>query len=679
MQLFYQKKYSLYVILVVLCFYTSAFSQDEAVKCGSSENKEAIKNLEKGTDKKKYKKEERYKFLEKAMELDPDYIEAVFAYIQERILTIKYEKTKYKVIDEYLLKVIEKCPDFHAEPYYYLGFSYYEQEKYSECITYLEKFIKFKADDEKKYGKDYPALEEQSKEIIKYAKIYRDLDELKKNPVPFDPQLVEGVCTQNSEYLPIISPDDEMILFTRRVPQNSKNTVYQSDKEVEIFSFSKRGTNGKFDKGSAMPDPYNKNSNEGGATVSIDNKKLFYTICKDEGGEQLNCDIYYSELVGGTWTEIKKVDGINDPVYFDSQPTLSADGKSLYFASDRKGGLGGIDIYKTTRDVTGNWAPPVNLGPKINTEGHDKSPFMHSDSETLYFSSDGQPGFGGFDIFYVRKDEKGEWLTPKNIGYPINSEADDLGFFVSTDGHYGYFASNQSAKVKGKVVGGWDIYSFELYKEARPSAVAFIKGEMKDEKGAALKNATVEIKSAKSKEKTEAIVDTTTGEFIAIVNMKKKEDFVVTVKKEGYAFNSSLVSIKEENAVKEPTKINFESKPVEVGKAYTLNNIYFNSNSSKLKEESIAVIEEFVAYLKDNPTIKIEVHGHTDNVGDEASNISLSTDRAFSVFELLQEKGIPKGRLVAFKGFGKAKPVTTNDTEVGRAKNRRTEFVVLEK
>jgi outer membrane protein OmpA-like peptidoglycan-associated protein len=647
------------------------------------DDKEAIKNYENGIDKKKYKKEERLAFLEKALEIEPEYPAANFAYAQEKIVTIKLRGGTYDPIIPYMQKVVEKCPKLHSDPYYYLGFAYYEKENYPETIKYLEQFVNFNDDDDTKFAKDYDEKLAQSKELIKYSKIYKNIADLRNNPVPFDPNPINDVCTEQDEYLPIISPDNNLILFTRRLPFTSKNQTpgMSSDKLIEVFSVSKRISENKFEVGGPMPTPpFNKNENEGGATISIDNKHLFYTICKDEGGAQMNCDVYYSDLVDGKWTEVQKVEGVNDKVDWDSQPSIAADGKSLYFGSDRKGGYGGIDIYKSVRDETGKWSPPENLGPTINTSGNDKTPFIHSDSETLYFSSDGQPGFGGYDIFYSKKDDDGKWREPKNIGYPINTEADDLGFFAGLDGKYGYFASNKREKVKGRSKGGWDIYSFELYKEARPEEVRFVKGTLKTETGEALTGAKVEIKSSESKKETDVVVDTSTGEYAAIVNIRKKEDFILTVKKDGYAFNSQVVSVKNDTmSAMKPVKIDFEVKPIEVGKNYILNNIYYATNSAELKKESMIVIEEFVQFLKDNPTIKIEIHGFTDNVGSDESNIQLSNERAFTVYDKLQSRGIDKSRLAEYKGFGKANPIASNDTEAGRAKNRRTEFVIIEK
>lgn len=662
----------LYFLLV--SFVTIA--QDET-KCQEPDNKRAEKLYKQGLDK-KFKKEERLAFLKQAMELEPDYVDANFAYAQERIKTLIYENAKFKQTEPYFKKVIEICPKYHSDPYYYLGFIYYEEENWEESAKYLKEYLNFKDDDEKKFNKNYDAFLYQAKQMMRYAKFY---NEIFKNPVPFDPHPVSGISTERDEYLPIISADDEMMLFTRKQPFVDKNALVASDKEQELFSYSKRDpVTGTFEKGKRMPHPFNKNGSEGGATISIDNKHLFFTTCKDEGGPQVNCDIYYSDFKAGEWTEAKKVEGINDPMYWDSQPSLASDGKTLYFCSDRKGGRGGVDLYKTVKNVaTGIWSTPENLGPIINTSGNEMSPFVHSDFQTLYFSSDGHPGVGGNDIFIARKGEDDKWTEPKNIGVPINTTADDLGFFVSTDGHLGYFASNLPSRAKGKSVGGYDIFSFELYQEVRPDAVTFLKGKVEDKGNGGNKAFNVEVKDAANKKITEAMIDTSTGEYMAVVNTKVKNDLIITVKKENYAFTSQLIS-KDSLVNSKPLKVsNMEADTIKIGQNYTLNNIYYRTNSADLDPRSLIVIDEFVEFLNANPTLKIEVYGHTDSQGDDKLNLALSTDRAFTVRDLLLTKGVDKKRLLEFKGFGASQPVGDNNTAEGRAKNRRTEFVIAEK
>ncbi|MCW3102084.1 MAG: outer membrane protein/peptidoglycan-associated protein [Bacteroidetes bacterium] len=654
----------------------SSSGQDEA-KCQEIDNKKAVKAYEQGIDKKN-KKEERLAYLKQALELEPDYVDANYAYAMERIKTLIYADQSFKPTEPYFKKVIEICPKYHSNPYYFLGFIYYEEEKWEESAKYLKEFLNFKSDNDKAFDEEYTAYLKQGKEMLKYAKLY---GEILLHPVPFEPYPVENISTERSEYLGMIAADDETMYFIRRMPYVSKDQLGESDKEVELFSYSKRDkASGKFNKGSRMPYPFNKSLNQGSATLSIDNKHMYFASGNNEGGDQINIDIYYSDLVNGEWTEPQKVPGINDPVYWDSQPTLASDGVTLYFASDRPGGMGGTDIYKTIKDPkTGAWSKPQNLGRTINTPYAERTPFMHSDFETMYFASDGQPGVGGLDIFYSRLDSAGKWTEPKNIGVPINTKGDDFGLFVSTDGHLAYFASNEPSRTKGRSVGKDDLFYFELYKEARPQGVSLFTTKIEDKSNAEKKNFTVEVTDAVTKKVTAGMVDSLTGDVVVAVNTKSKNDLIVTAKKDGYAFSSQLISKDSLNSSKPKKLAPIVVDTIAIGKTYALNDIYYKTNSATLDPRSSIVIEEFVKFLKANPTIKIEIHGHTDNVGKPEANLALSTDRAFTVRDILVENGIDEKRLLNFKGFGSSKPIADNSTEAGRAKNRRTEFVIVGK
>lgn len=667
----------------LLLFSVTLLAQDDEDNakpkyCVEIDNKKAIKLYEKALDKKKYKKPERVAFLKECLAEEPDFAEANFKMAKEIIVHFNLENKSIAPAIPYLYKAIASCPQIHSEAYYYIGLNYYEETKNDSAIKYLQQFIKFKDDDDKKFTREYDMEMYNSKEMIKSAK---KESELKKKIVPFNPKVVTGVSTKTDEYLAYISPDDKICFFTRKVPLKSMNTVKQLDGEKELFMSATRDNTGVFNSGTQMSPPFNTtDDNQGGCTISIDNSVLYFAMSRFEGGNQPNCDIYFSKNENDNWTDIKKIGAnVNHPVYWDSQPTLSADGNSLYFASDRPGGFGGIDIYVTKKDPkTGVWGVPLNAGKRINTAGNEKTPFIHSDSETLYFSSDGHYGFGGMDIFYIRKNEKGEWLEAENIGYPINTEADDVGFFVSTDSKTGYFFSYNEGKMQGKGIGKYDLYSFELYKEARPNETTFLTGEMKDKTGNKIEGAKVEITNTVTKEKTLAVVDSTKGTFMVAVNLKKKDDLLLTVKKDDYAFTSKIVSVKEASFDNQPKLVKIEVNEATAGNSFVINNLYYNTNSADLKMESFIVLEAFAEYLKENNSITIEIQGHTDNVGVASANEALSANRAYTVKAFLEEKGVDGKRITA-KGFGPNKPIADNITEEGKAKNRRTEFLIVGK
>ena len=596
---------------------------------------------------------------------------------QEIIVHCKLENKAFTPAVPFLYRVIRNCPELHSNPYYYIGFDYYERMKNDSAIKYLTKFLEFKSDDSKKFDKDFEAEMYQAKEMIKYAK---KENELKKKTVPFNPIVVKNISTKYDEYLAYISPDDQNCYFVRKEPVNSKNEIAQTDKEQEVFMIAIRDKNGAFDEGSYMPPPFNvTEDNQGGCSITVDNKHLFFAMMKFEGGNQPNCDVYVSNMIDGEWKPYKKVANINDPVYWDSQPSVSADGNVLYFASDRPGGYGGTDIYVSYRDTkTGQWGVPQNLGPKINTRGNERTPFIHSDSETLYFSSDGQFGFGGFDIFYTKKDEKGEWKEPENIGSPINTKQDELGLVVSSNAHHAYFCAYTEGALARVGVGRYDLFMFELYQDARPNEVAIIKGEIKDDKGNPVSgNATVEITHQDSKTKTFAVIDSVSGEFAAAVNLKKKGDYLVSINKDGYSFNSQIINMDSKvSFANPPPAIILKTDTLKEGKSFVINNLYYKTNSAEIEEQSKLVLKKFAEYLKENANIKIEIRGHTDNVGNPKDNEALSLNRAFSVKEFLQKEGID-GKRINAKGFGSSAPIASNTSESGRSKNRRTEFYIV--
>jgi len=352
-------------------------------------------------------------------------------------------------------------------------------------------------------------------------------------------------------------------------------------------------------------------------------------------------------------------------------PSITADGQELYFVSNRPGGIGGYDIYKSIRDQNGEWSEPINLGRPINTPGDEKSPFIHTDTRTLYFSSNGHPGIGGYDIFYVKLNDNDDksYLKVKNIGFPINTENDEVGFVVSLDGRYGYFASNN---IKNQSIGGMDFYYFDLHPDAKPEEVLLVKGNLKSQDTTQSVKATIQIKSMESKKVSFIPVDDE-GDYAA--TLLKNEDYLLTIKGEDIVYQSTYISARD-SLEASIIELEMEVQPIELGMHYRLHNIYFAFNSADILPSSQKVLDEFIIFLNDHPTMKISIEGHTDYIGSDDFNLILSEKRARAVYDYLVINGINKNRL-EYKGFGKQRPIATNDTEEGRAMNRRTEFVIL--
>ena len=579
--------------------------------------------------------------------------------------------------EELFAKALEFCPDYHANCSYYLGVINFTQQDKTEAVEWFKKFKAFKNSDNSRYPDDY---DQKLKDVNEVLKDLEAEQELVTNAVPFAPQIVRNVSSEKDEYFPMISPDNELIFYTRKLDRANLGDLVSN--VVEEFTFSQRpDIQTDFNKGEPLKPPFNDGtfSNYGSATLSVDNKEMIICACKKEQvyqADYLNCDLYTTTYErsgkGGndfSWTPLKNMGpGINTKDGWEAQPTLSSDGNTLFFTAARKSTRDN-DIFIAKRNADGTWgeARPFD---EINTDGKDKSPFLHQDSETLYFVSsctDTRKGVGGLDIFYIRED-KGKWSQPKNIGYPINSKEDELGLFVSTDGKIAYFSS--------RVGGNWNIYSFELYEEARPKAVAILKGELKDEKGEPVKDATIEIAYAGSNEVTQVKVNGDDGKYAAVVKVDTKQDVMVTVKKEGHAFDSKLIA--KEDIKPEKVSIkgnNLTVKELKVGEAYTINDILYATNSSALNDKSKFILKGFARFLNQNPNITVAIQGHTDDVGDDAQNLALSESRAKGVKDYLVSQGIDAERLSA-KGYGETKPKVTNTSDLNRAKNRRTDFVI---
>ncbi|MCK5846735.1 MAG: OmpA family protein [Bacteroidales bacterium] len=681
--------------LTILLFFIFSFSlvnyaQSENSDCDFEVSKKATKLYKKAVNAlKSGNKSAGAKYFSESIEESPDYLQALWA--QARLN--KDPHNRYRKEDLAVaayMRIIEICPSFKSYySYYYLGVIFYESKQYGKSYKYLEEFLN--ADGDKIREKHY----EDALDLSDYAKFY---SEIYTNEVEFNPRKLNAVSSDKDEYLPSLSPDNERVYFTRRSKSSSAPQLrsYSGSAYIEEFCVADRESGLKFDKGKKMAAPFNMQSNEGGAALSIDNTELFYTRCKVKKDKTLNCDICYSRFEYGEWSDIETLgSNINTNDYWESMPTISSDGKLMYFVSDRPGGFGGYDIYRSTRDSTGKWSEAVNMGPSINTAGNEKSPFIHIDRQTLYFSSAdrkddatgewfaGHMGLGGYDIFYTRLNNAKAWITPKNIGFPINSRNNDLGFFVSIDGKNGFFASNKIGVKEVNVYeqaqkksDPWNIYTFKLYEGARPQKVLFVKGNLKDEEtNEVMSDATIEIKNMETKEVEKIKVNSETGGYAFA--MVLKSDYTMVVKKKNYTYVSKYIS-KTEAKFDVPVKVEVKMQKVKVGKSYNLDDVYFSINSAELNNRSKNVIDGFYDFLIDNPSIIVEIQGHTDNVGNDKFNLILSKDRAKSVYNYLSEKGVPLNQITS-KGYGELKPVAPNSTDEGRAKNRRTVFVITDK
>lgn len=637
------KSLSLYLFIAVLFVGTINLNGQEY----TSRSSKAIKLFEEGRSKyRMYLFAEAEENFTKAIKVDPEFIEA---YIVMARMFWDMDSLQ-KAIDAYNMGLAIN-PKFYTKGYLFKGNLEIETGQYDAAVTSLEKLLELENNEK---------VLSMGKQALKQAKFAA---QAVKNPVEFNPRLLAStINTEADEYWPSLSADEKTLVITRLVtvqPGNKKQEdFYISTKNDSIWTMARNA--GK---------PLNTYDNEGAQSISANGAIMVYTVCNRRGVIG-RCDLYISEKRGTVWTEPVNLGVPVNSVAKETQPSLSADGSTLYFSSDREGGKGGLDIWVSHRMSDGRWSTPENLGDSINTRGNEASPFIHHDNNTLYFSSDYHLGMGGFDIFYSRKNDDGTWNYPQNIGYPINTHRDEVGLVITAKGNKAYYSSNINPE------NGRDIFQFDLYKEARPQEVSYMKGKVFNANNHKALKASFELFDLESGDKvSKSFSDPYNGEFLVCIPTNK--NYMLNVSKEGYLFFSENFSLKGVYEVSEPFYKDVPMYPILAGRSIVLNNIFYETDSYQLKKESFPELNKLLDFLQNNKTLRIEISGHTDNVGSEEYNLELSTKRAESVVSYLVEKGIGKERLISV-GYGYSKPVASNDTEEGRSKNRRTEFLIVE-
>ena len=670
----------LFFSIVALAFSVMGYSQN----CEYTPSKNIQKLIEKSSESKKYSSDERITFLEKAIEEDPECLQCLLQLGEMKFLRAKRLSSGFEDALKPYEELKSKCEEFHSEMYYYMGAMYYAGHRYDEATACFEKFLRFPDGDPSKFNSNYDKKYKEVEEALISVKAYNKIFNGNKDYV-FNPKKVAGVSTSSDEYLPMISPDGEILFFTRLIFKQAKGDL--AGKQVEEFTWSKRpDINALFDKGSALEPPFNKGGSYGGATLSIDNKELIIAKSNPVKDNPNNIDLFSTKFeritkedgtLGYVWSEwVSLGEGVNTPDGWEAQPSLSGDGQTLIFTGVRpecmKDNSGNYthDLFVSRKESDGTWGKCAPLPASINTAGQEKAPFIHSDSHTIYFSSDGHLGAGGMDFFYAKMNEDGSFVEVENIGAPINDENDQIGIIVSSDGELAYFGANKYLGEKS-----YDIFQFSLPEKAKPERIAIIKGEVKGDDGTPAQNASVTIQYAQSGSEEQVKVNNDDGSYAAIVRTNKKEDVVLQVEGENIAFNAHVISKKENDDPAAILKLNLETSIVAENKPFVINDIYYSTSSTSISEESKLILIQFANYLKEHSSWIIEIRGHTDNIGDDKSNVALSLGRANDVKDFLVANGVKVQQLSAM-GFGKSKPVSSNDTEAGRAKNRRTEFVI---
>jgi outer membrane protein OmpA-like peptidoglycan-associated protein/tetratricopeptide (TPR) repeat protein len=598
-----------------------------------------------------------------------------------------YSSFKLKSIP-FLEKAKQLNPAIDNYLFYYLGRAYHLDMQWDKAITEFAAFQKSILNGDNK------ALYE---DVSRYIKECGNGKELSKNPVRVFIDNVGGdVNSQYTDYGPVISADESVLLFTSRRPNTVGGRIDPGINEhFEDIYIAYKQADGKWSAAANMGEPVNTEDHDANSGVSADGTKFLIYIGKNNG------DLYESELKGKTWSKPEAMNkNINTDKYHESSACYSPDGNAVYFVSDKPGGQGDRDIYISHKDEKGKWGESINLGPTINTKLGEEGVFVHPDGRTLYFSSEGHRGIGGYDIYKSVFDDKTKtWSAPENIGYPVNTPDDDVFFVVSASGRRAYYTSFSPSGYGEK-----DLYMITflgleklmvnnnednlLASQAEPvkESIAAQTVVIKEAQLTILKGVITNALTLKPLEATIEIIDNQMNQIIAtftsnsatgkyLVSLPAGKNYGIAVKKEGYLFHSENFDIPNTAAFQQVTK-DVGLKNIEVGSKIVLKNIFFDFDKATLRPESTNELERLTKLLTDVPTLKIEISGHTDSKGANDYNKALSDNRAKAVVEYLIKSGIAEGRLV-YKGYGEEQPISTNETDEGRQLNRRTEFKIL--
>ncbi len=583
----------------------------------------------------------------KILEKHPEYINAsllladIYYEIDSTELEIKYLETALKYSDNPAIS-------------YRLAEAGYSIGLYEKAIIYY-----------KKYLQTAKVTETRKSEVRRKIESCEFSIEAKKHPVEFHPKrLSENVNSANDEYWPSLSINQKQLVFTRLIEKEGQISH-------EDFFVSKYNSN-EWSLATPIVE-INTLKNEGAQSLSANGKILFFTACNRSGGFG-SCDIYYSEKNGGKWSSPQNVGSPVNTKSWETQPSFSPDNKYLYFSSNRSGGKGGKDIWRAEfLGFSGGkikWGEPENLGDSINSKGNEISPFIHANNENFYFASDYHIGMGGFDLFSSKQKTDETFSEAKNMGFPINTPENEQGLNISADGTTAFFSSERVAD------NGLDIYTFELEEKMRPAPVTYAQAKVIDAVTLKPIQAKIELINLSNLEENRSEIANKNG--VALLCFPIGANYAFNVSENGYLFYSQAFKLVDSKSVSNPYKIKIKLQPVKLGAEMNLYNIYFETDSFRILPESEPELQKLVAFLSNNPSLKIEIQGHTDNSGNSTKNHDLSELRAKSVADYLVLAGIETEHLNSI-GHGENRPVATNETEKGRTMNRRTTIKIIGK
>jgi outer membrane protein OmpA-like peptidoglycan-associated protein len=673
------------LFIALFCFVgcSSSLAQwdDEETECVHVPEGKAMKWLQKGQNGSKYERSERVEFLEAAFEEDESCMVCLFEWGKLEFNSIKRSRGSFYPALVPLEILVDRCPYYSADAWYMLGAIAYADRDYAKALSSFTEYIRFPAASEEVLGKHRTKRMLEVEEVMPLISFYMDFQ---KNEGRYTPEPVQPVSTSTDEFLPALSPDGSMLFFTRRMRYKAKGDVVST--ESEVFHVAEREPDEDFDAGIPLESPFNTGTRYGGASISVDNRELYIAAANPTSKYPDNIDLFFTSYKiidrdddGAffyVWEPLVPLDAINTPDGWEAQPALSANGKELYFAgvnansrTDQNGNPT-MDIWWSIRNESGDWTTPTSLPSPVNSNFNDKAPFLHPDGHTLYFASDRTPSGGGYDIWMCKKDTSGAWGAAVNFGTPLNTEGDEHGLVVSTNGREAYFAGRRDGTK------AMDIIRFQVPPEFKPENVFIVQGSLDDPDQEVPDGARLYLQYAQSKEVQEIEFDGRDGHFASVVRASSEEDVLLVAEADGIAFEAQVIYDHESSSPREDrVSTDIELAPSKDGEPFEIGDIQFGTNSSTINRTSELMLEIFAAYLLRNEAVGVRIKGHTDDRGNPEENQLLSEQRAQAVAQSLIGYGVASAQ-VTYEGLGQSNPIASNSTAEGRSLNRRTEFEI---
>ncbi len=589
--------------------------------------------------------------LNQVLKTDPQYYMAYFG-----LADIYHETKEHQLEKDALVNGLHISSDRFPLGYKFLAELLYADASYAEALENIEHYNRLKK----------PLTTEENRLLESCRFAVKALG----SPVAFHPENAgAAINTTEDEYWPSLNGEANALVFTRLITKDMEGRKISYPQED--FYISRKDSVG-WQKALSLGPPVNTGENEGAQCISADGRLLFFTGCGRPDGLG-SCDIYMSVRQKNKWSEPVDLGNPVNTNAWESQPSVSADGRLLYFTSNRKGGKGKMDIWRAEEIGVSPEGFPVygkviNME-SVNTQGNELSPFIHADGKTLYFSSDFWPGMGDKDLFFISIDST-QTTIPQNLGYPVNTSGNEEGLVVEVSGDRAWYTANNTG------FGGRDIFTFQLPEALKPRPVSWVKGKIVNRKTGQLIFSDIVLNDLVTNRLAQHLYPfENEGEFLFC--LPSGHNYGLNISKEGYLFHSENFNLLEANNRHQPLNLTIALDPIETGKTTILKNIFFETDSFSLKSESRGQLKDIVDFMKANPGLVIEIGGHTDNQGSDTHNLVLSGKRADAVVKSLIGMGVPPARLKS-KGYGFSIPVADNSTEEGRALNRRTEFKVIE-